>query len=65
MRSYHHPILHKFDIEPGQTTWFDQTEEYKKAYFENQKRKRELLHYKIWGSEYKDSNNNQLGKIKA
>jgi hypothetical protein len=42
-----------FNIEPGMTIWFDQSEEYKKAYFDNQNRKRALLHNKVWRPEYK------------
>lgn len=43
----------QFNIEPGMTIWFDQPEEYKKAYFDNQNRKRALLHNKVWRPEYK------------
>ena len=43
----------EFNIEPGMTTWFDQTSEYKKAYFDNQSRRRALLHDKVWRPEYK------------
>ena len=46
----------QFNIEPGQTSWFDQTPEYKKLYFADQARKREVrlfyLHIPKTGGKY-------------